>query len=263
LAASIAIAIVSLPVLRLAGLDVGFPRVRNTSQHITTQRGEQQSTVLPDGSRIELGGLTGVAVTYTPQKRLIVADEGEVLFKVAHDPSRPFVVQAGPVRVTAIGTAFSVRREGETVSVVVAEGVVEVTPNPAWEGRSEAVNSHDLFSEPVRAKAGQRVRISRQQPKPEVESVKSESPAAWHRGRLRFEDDPFSVVVASLNRYSPRQIVLTDPALVDLRFTGTIFDDRVDDWLQGVQVVFPVRVVQTDDQHVLIEPLTSKQLTTK
>src|SRR5262249_1445211 len=119
-----------------------------TPQRIATGRGEQQSALLPDGSQLELGGDTGVKLEFTPQQRLIEAQEGEIFYRVKHDAKRPFVVRAGPVIVTAIGTAFSVRRESGTVSVVVAEGVVEVEDSGVTGGR-----------EPIRAAAGQRVRF--------------------------------------------------------------------------------------------------------
>jgi transmembrane sensor len=45
-----------------------------------------------------------------PGLRQVKLDRGEAWFQVAKDPQRPFVVESGPVRVRAVGTAFSVRR---------------------------------------------------------------------------------------------------------------------------------------------------------
>lgn len=208
-------------------------------EHIATSKGEQQSVVLPDGSRIELGGATSVALDFTTERRLVIADEGEVFYRVKKDPARPFIVKAGPVSVTAVGTAFSVRREGETVSVVVAEGVVDVL------GASEHATA-------VRARAGERVRYDHGALSPEPMPASSTLTNSWRRGQLRFEGEPLRVVVASLNRYSPREIVIADPALNDLQFTGAVFDDSVDDWLHGIQIVFPIKVDRTDPRRVTL-----------
>jgi transmembrane sensor len=216
-------------------------------QRIATARGEQQSAVLPDGSRVELGGLTGVEVAFTAERRLIVADEGEAFYKVERDPARPFVVQAGPVTVTAVGTAFAVRREGDTVSVVVIEGQVEVNA-----GDATRTASIDAPVASVRAKAGQRVRFERGQLAPTAQPIHTEPVTRWWRGQLRFEEEPLGVVVASLNRYSERRIVIADPTLAELRFTGTVFDDSVEDWLKAVPVVFPVALDESDPHRVLI-----------
>jgi transmembrane sensor len=169
-------------------------------QRIATARGEQQSAVLPDGSRIELGGLTSVDVQFSPQRRLVVADEGEVFYRVEHDPLRPFVVQAGPISIKAVGTAFSVRREAGTVSVVVTEGVVEVN----------ALSEHGTaVTQPVsRVQAGERIRFDHGHLQAVPQPVHTDQDEVWRRGRLRFEDEPLRVVVASLNRYTSKPIKL-------------------------------------------------------
>jgi transmembrane sensor len=211
-------------------------------ERIATARGEHQTATLPDGSHIELGGLTGVAINFTQDRRLVVADEGEVFYKVNRDPRRPFVVKTGNVRVTAIGTAFSVRREGSIVSVAVEEGAVEI------ESESEGG-----IARRVRAGAGERIRLDSAQPKPAVRSTEPKSTAGWAPGKLRFEGEPLSVVVASLNRYSGREILLGDPTLANLQFSGTIFDDRIGQWLEGVQRLFPIELREVDSKHVVLE----------
>jgi transmembrane sensor len=47
-------------------------------------------------------------------------------FEVTKNPSREFVVVAGPVRVRVVGTRFRVQRAGERTRVSVSEGKVEV-----------------------------------------------------------------------------------------------------------------------------------------
>ncbi|WP_129775590.1 FecR family protein [Peristeroidobacter soli] len=215
-------------------------------QRIATARGEQQSAVLSDGSRIELGGLTGVDVQFSPQRRLVIADEGEVFYRVEHDPSRPFVVEAGPVSVKAIGTAFSVRREAGMVSVVVTEGVVEV--NALAESGAADVEPR------LRVKAGERIRFDQGHLQAVPQAVHTEQDVVWRRGRLRFEEEPLRVVVASLSRYTSKPIVLGHPSLQELRFTGTVFDDSVDDWLKGVQVVFKVSVDESHPDRIVLQP---------
>ncbi|WP_116809810.1 FecR family protein [Steroidobacter cummioxidans] len=215
------------------------------AQRIATARGEQQSAVLSDGSRIELGGLTGVEVQFSSERRLVIADEGEVFYRIEHDPSRPFVVQAGPVSVKAIGTAFSVRREAGTVSVVVTEGVVEV--NTLSQKGAATTGSVS------RVQAGERIRFDHGQLQAAPQAVHTDHDVVWRRGRLRFEEEPLRVVVASLNRYTTRPIVLGDPSLQELRFTGTVFDDSVEDWLMGVQVIFKVTVDDSHPDRVVIQ----------
>lgn len=59
--------------------------------------------------------------------RLVVLDRGAVTCEVAPRHGRPpFVVQAGDVRVTVVGTRFAVYRHDETATVTVDHGTVEI-----------------------------------------------------------------------------------------------------------------------------------------
>ena len=86
-----------------------------------------RAATLPDGSQMILGVQSRVNMDFNGPKRQLDLSSGEAYFKVKHDKTRPFVVQAGEVSVTAIGTAFDVRREHERVTITVEEGTVEVS----------------------------------------------------------------------------------------------------------------------------------------
>ncbi len=217
---------------------------RGAGERIATQRGTHETAALADGSTVALGGKSSVSVLYSAQSRVVVADDGEAFYKVSKDPGRPFIVRAGPVTVTAVGTAFSVRRAGESVSVVVTEGAVDVKVDGGAAVKLAA----------VRAEAGQRVRYDRGELTQSAESAVSEIAMAWQEGRLQFVDEPLRLVVASVNRYSEREIVIADHATEELRFTGTVFEKGVDGWLQGVATVFPIRIIELDKRRVMIAP---------
>ena len=56
---------------------------------------------------------------WTPDQRLVRLNQGEALFDVAKDPTRPMVVEVADKRVTAVGTEFSVRRDLDEITVLV------------------------------------------------------------------------------------------------------------------------------------------------
>jgi ferric-dicitrate binding protein FerR (iron transport regulator) len=51
---------------------------------------------------------------------------GEAFFEIAHDPSRPFIIETGETRVKVLGTSFNIRAYPETgqVDVIVKSGKV-------------------------------------------------------------------------------------------------------------------------------------------
>ncbi|MCG8696066.1 MAG: FecR domain-containing protein, partial [Minwuiales bacterium] len=93
---------------------------------VETKESEHRSIELEDGSTIALGAASSLSVNYSGKRRTVVLEAGEALFEVAKDPNRPFVVLAGNGTITAVGTAFNVRRDADRVVVTVTEGEVEV-----------------------------------------------------------------------------------------------------------------------------------------
>ncbi len=106
--------------------------------------GDQRTIRLDDGSIIHLNSQSRVHVRYSSGERLIELEQGQALFDVVRDATRPFRVRAGSADILAVGTQFDVyRRSGGDLTVTVVEGKVAVTdrgmkqPQPA--GASEKI----------------------------------------------------------------------------------------------------------------------------
>src|SRR3546814_9906377 len=82
-----------------------------------TPVGGQRLIALADGSQIELNTKTVVRTAVSKTLRRVWLDNGEVFFEIAHDAAHPFVIFAGPKRITVLGTKFSVSPDGDKVSV--------------------------------------------------------------------------------------------------------------------------------------------------
>src|SRR3546814_17782156 len=70
----------------------------------------------------------------TPGERRVDLVAGRAFFRVAPDPSRPFIVNAGGKSVRAIGTAFEVSFEHGNMVVTLAEGKVRVEETGSGSG---------------------------------------------------------------------------------------------------------------------------------
>jgi ferric-dicitrate binding protein FerR (iron transport regulator) len=75
---------------------------------------------------------------------------------------------------------------------------------------------------------------------------------SWRNGVLQFVAEPLDEVVAEVTLYSPRPIVLGDSDLRKLRFTGTVSQAHLDDWLAALEAVFSVRVIDRGADGILI-----------
>src|SRR5690606_27625801 len=94
--------------------------------------GERRQISLPDGSLLDLNTGSRVAVSLHRHRRIVTLEAGEVLFTVAADADRPFLVEAGHAHVRVTGTQFNVRRDPGQVTVAVTEGSVQVSSGAWW-----------------------------------------------------------------------------------------------------------------------------------
>lgn len=208
--------------------------------HYATVVGETRDIVLSDGSRVTLGGASGITVDYHPHTRRVVLVDGEALFKVAKRPDRPFIVEAAGGSAQALGTTFNVRRGTEGVTVSVAEGLVQV----------QLAGGDDRVRLPI----GSEVTYSQAGGLGASRTVNPERVAGWTRGVLTFIDRPLVAVVADLNRYSSRLITIEDDAIRSIRVTGSVTVGGISEWLRALENVIAVELHETGGQLRLRSP---------
>lgn len=106
---------------------------------ITTGANETSSARLSDGSVLHLGARSTVRADLTGQQRVANMEEGEVIFNVAQDLARPFIVNTFLASaVVAAGARFRVT-VGSSVEFQVYEGVVEVLLRHAKPGAPKRI----------------------------------------------------------------------------------------------------------------------------
>src|SRR5262249_30896593 len=127
---------------------------------------------------------------------------------VAREISRPFVVLAANGMITAVGTAFDVRRDSGRVVVTVAEGAVEVAPRtPTAFPVTRDSKPNDLSRwVPAHLAPGQQISYSENGEAPPIKQPDPAMASAWREGKLRFHRESLKYVVSVLNRYSRRRI---------------------------------------------------------
>jgi transmembrane sensor len=219
------------------------PRGDARTQVYNSAIAQNRDITLSDGTRVALGAASTMTTRFSQGQRRIELKSGEAFFQVVHDHSRPFVVAAGDISVQDIGTAFDVRRTGERVTIAVTQGRVDITdlnqkPGDASRGALEVTAGEVVSYDPTTSSMT-------------VGSITPEQATAWRNDRLDFIDEPLSVVIANVNRYSPRPLHIADGDLGKLSYTGSIRTDAIDSWLSALPQVFPLRVNKQGNEVIL------------
>lgn len=102
----------------------------NVSLHETVNTAKtEQVVVLKDGSAVKLYPGSKLSYSDFTDKQRVVYLDGEGFFDVVKNPSKPFIVYAGHIKIQVVGTSFNVRSTtGITKSdVSVVSGKVKVS----------------------------------------------------------------------------------------------------------------------------------------
>lgn len=204
---------------------------------LASRRGQLLRHELPDGSELTLDAQSRAVVSFFAAHRHVLLQEGAAFFNVTRDAARPFIVEAGPARITVLGTRFAVELTGDATEVKVESGQVQVLP----------LDAHGHPGEPYRLEGGQGVRVLQASEHDvgasQVERLhgSSAAPATWRTGTLVFDATPLGIAVRRLDRYGSVPVTV-DARVAALPVSGQVRVAEALDWLQALPAVLPVRV---------------------
>ena len=212
---------------------------QNTVAIYATAIGEHKSVKLSDGSKILLNTGSQVEVRFSKERRTIKLVKGEAHFAVAHNAARPFEVHAGTNIVRAVGTAFTVELNPETVEVTVTEGRVELATVALADDAATVPHETSL----ALVNSGQSAKFSTF-----IRSIATISEdevtrrLAWHQGALIFKGEALEDVIEEASRYTKTKIVISDPEIRSLKVGGYFKTGETEALLQAIEANFGVSV---------------------
>ena len=209
---------------------------------VRTQKGQQKSITLADGSQIMLNTNTVLRVQQRIRSRQIQLVQGEANFTVKHIENRllkplerRFEVLAGEIHVIDVGTVFNVDKHNQTdASVTVIRGEVM-----AGIRNSKAPMIHLTKNQSLR-NYGQTLAT--------VEQASLEQVQAWQTGHVVFNQTSLLLALQNFQRYSDFHVHIEDKELNDLRITGQFKTQSVQQFMQVLPYVAPLDVEQASTQ---------------
>lgn len=208
------------------GLFSGLGHPGTYSAEFSTALGERRQVALPDGSLMDMNSRSVVAVHYVKGQRGVELKQGEAMFSVEHDTSRPFVVEAGAGQVTVTGTRFDVRRDDDQTRVVVEAGTVKV------QGRAS--------SESVTLTAGRGTHVDAKGLVAAAYAVNPDELTAWRTGKLVFNNATLGEVAREVSRYREQPLRVSTPAVSNLRLTSVFKSNDTEALLKALPHILPV-----------------------
>jgi transmembrane sensor len=197
---------------------------------ITTNVGEQRRVVLEDGTRAMLDTNTRIRFRAKSDIRLLSLESGRIDLDIAVE-ARPFVLDMGNRQATTASARLDVSRTDGGLHLTAISGSARI------DGPS---------GRPVALTTGSRIAMIEgredQVDRPELEDL-----IAWQGGRLVFRDDTIAQAIAEMNRYSHRALVVTDPKVATMRFSGAYRVGDPEAFAHSLGVLLPIRVMPEGD----------------
>ena len=186
--------------------------------------GQWQTHTLADGSRLTLGSNSAVNLHFSAGERHVELLRGDILVDVAKDAQRPFIVDSGHAAIRALGTRFTVRRDGGATLLNMLESTV-----------SAQVPRHPASI----VQAGQRARITRDGVGTLTAIDAASVQEAWRAHQLVVDDLPLAEVLDELARHRPGQLHYDRAQIAGIRVAAVLPLDDTDKALQLLIDNFP------------------------
>jgi len=208
---------------------------------VQVEVGQKANVQLPDGTKVWLNssGLLTYDNTYN-QKERIVYLQGEAYFEVNEDKSRPFIVKATDISIEALGTKFNVKAypDDNYVMATLLEGCIRFN-SPS---QSEMMNPND------------KLKFTKNDGKITMDSIsEADRNVSWVTGQLAFDRERLEDIAKILERMYSIRIRFASENLKDIRFSGTLKNNNLENVLQLITFVSPIRYSLENDSTFVIQ----------
>ena len=200
------------------------PPETQTSQSFCAPFGDHRQVQIQDGSTFQVNSAACVTVEISATTRLVRLASGEAIFRVAPDPSRPFVVETGPISIRALGTQFDVYRKPSSTRIAVIEGAVQVTSPNTTSGASAkpltVLEQIDVSDDPTRPMVNR-----------DMTSSDFERMTAWVHGDIELDNQTLKESLEEFSRYQHIQINFKEKSIEEIRFGGGFHTNGLDSFV--------------------------------
>lgn len=183
------------------------PDTQLLQNKIIVPKGSEYSIILADGTKVKMNADSHIDFPVQFGDIREVNLEGEAMFDVTHDETRPFIIKAHDHTIYVLGTTFNVSAyPNEEISVTLVEGKLKV-----------AAPSGEYYLLPGEHYSSAQSKVTK---------VETELYTSWTSGAMEFDAMPFPLLVAKLSRCYDVDIRIASKELETMKFTGVIFRNK-------------------------------------
>lgn len=221
----------------LVGIWFGYNLFNPVSYTDIIAKNQVLTDTLPDGSEITLNKNSEIsyASNFT-HNRSVRLKKGDVFFSVAHDKSRPFVIDVDQVSVTVVGTSFNIKHQAGETEVNVESGIVRIS----------------VGKEEVELRRGEKVLIRDKNPELLKEKNTDQVYNYYHSGVIIATNTPILKVITILKDVYGVEIKTDDPTIDNMTVTTSLpIKYSLDENLKTLRETMDLKATRNGNQILL------------
>lgn len=216
----------------------GVPQLQ--AKRFSTGSGESKELMLPDSTVVILSAASSIEYPsdYMERPGREVFLQGNAFFKVTHDPHhKQFVVHAGSLAVTVLGTQFNVNARSAATEVGLVNGKVKVTSDKA---------------ETAYMLPGDKVRLDSLHHSLLKLTFDTSLYAVWTERTWKFRQTTLEDVVELMSKYYGIRAEFRNARAKDLRITAVIPVESLQMLTEVLEKTLHVRIDQSNDRLLIL-----------
>lgn len=217
-----------------------FYLVNNPSTEQFVAGNSVEQSTLPDGTIVTLNHNSILKYPKIfPSNVRSVKLQGDAYFDVAHNLSKPFVIQTKNIQIEVLGTSFYINAKAEqpTIDVFVQTGKVAIIGN----------NEEKLF-----LTAGERGTFEKSSGQLTKEHNQDPNYISWKTGKLIFDNESLVNVIDKINQTYYSNITIDNPDIYHCMLTATFEEQPLEIILEVLQETFDLIIERKENGKILI-----------
>lgn len=202
--------------------------------------GQRAQITLQDGTEVWLNAQSTMRYpSHFSKKNRVVEIIGEAFFDVAEEKKRPFIVSTQHIDIKVLGTQFNVYSYPGAgyIQTDLVEGSVKVYQTDDEESGIVLKPDEQVI---IR---GNNMTVS---------DINNPEHLLWRNGIYSFNNERLIVIIEKLQLYYDVKIVVEDPEIFDVRYTGKFRQrDSIDEILRIIQKIHPFKIEKDRDNNII------------
>lgn len=194
---------------------------------------------LPDGSNIFIDAKTNLKVEFFKGKREVTLKDGRVMFEVAKDENRVFIIKSGDINIEVVGTKFEVIHKKDSTTINVEEGIVKTYYTKYFfDKQNEKILTKDnsiTYSNTIGI-------INKQ------DEIRSEKIALWRKNLIAFNKTTLREALEEFSKYNDISSSFLSKEVAEYQITGEFSSTQLDIFLKTITKIYPIKIDKKDTE---------------